>query len=99
MEGTTFVVLLVAMGCLTSLVKTWINHSKEDNQIDKKTFNKLAQAFIQHKKDMQERVENLEAIIAEHNDKEFDKSHFSELEEKQDEGTLSNDLQQKRRVK
>ncbi len=45
------------------LIKTWINRGK--GGYDEETFNRLAKAFMQHKKDTERRLQNLEAIISE----------------------------------
>ncbi|MFH5832278.1 hypothetical protein ACG2F4_01365 [Halalkalibaculum sp. DA3122] len=45
------------------LIKTWIN--RKQGGYDEETFNRLAKAFMQHKKDTERRLQNLEAIIAE----------------------------------
>lgn len=48
---------------ITGLIKAWINRNK--GGYDEETFNRLAKAFMQHKKDTERRLKNLEAIIAE----------------------------------
>ncbi len=54
MSGPEFIVAIVAIGCLTSLIKTWLN-KKDDEELDEESFNRLAQAFMQHKKEIQKR--------------------------------------------
>ncbi|NIW00438.1 hypothetical protein GWN26_15455 [Candidatus Saccharibacteria bacterium] len=44
------------------LIKTWINRKKSG--VPEEEFNRLARAFMEHKKDTQRRIQNLEAIIA-----------------------------------
>jgi hypothetical protein len=98
MEGEIFVVTIVAIVCATGLIKAWINrnnHSQEE--VDEESFNRLAKAFMQHKKEMQERVQNLEAIVAEE-DEEHKKS-YQQIEASHNEGNLTNDLQQKDKVR
>lgn len=48
---------------ITGLIKAWINRNK--GGYDEETFNRLAKAFMQHKKDTEQRLQNLEAIISE----------------------------------
>jgi hypothetical protein len=43
------------------LIKTWINRNKSG--VPEEEFNRLARAFMEHKKDTQRRIQNLEAII------------------------------------
>lgn len=94
MSGPELIVAVVAIGCLTSLIKTWMN--KKDNEgPDEESFNRLAQAFVQHKKEMQERVQNLEAIIAEEDEA---KNNYSHIEASGSDGSLTNDLKEKDRV-
>ena len=45
------------------LIKTWINRNK--NSIPEEEFERLAKAFVQHKKNTEQRLQNLEAIISE----------------------------------
>lgn len=51
---------------ITGLIQSWINRNK--GGYDEETFNRLAKAFMQHKKDTERRLKNLEAIIAEEDD-------------------------------
>lgn len=55
------VVLIVGIAKVTGLIKSWINRN---NGIEEETFERLARAFIQHKKDTEERLQKLEAIIS-----------------------------------
>ncbi len=99
MEGEVFIVTIVAIACATGLIRSWINRHKNSNQsVDEESFNRLAKAFMQHKKEMQKRVENLEAIIAEENKDEDEKDSFWQIEASQNEGSLTNDLQKKDKV-
>lgn len=86
MGGPEFIIAIVAIACLTSLIKTWLD-KKDEGGIDKETFNRLAKAFMEHKKEMQERVQNLETIVAEQ-----DESNYSHIEASNDRN-LKNDLQ------
>jgi len=44
------------------LIKAWINRGKSG--YDEETFERLAKAFVKHKKEMEQRVQNLEAALA-----------------------------------
>lgn len=68
-----------------------------DMGIDEELFNRLAKAFMEHKKDMHRRVKHLEAIAA--NKEEV--PEYPELKEPNagDTGTLNNQLDRKRRVR
>lgn len=57
-------------------------------------FDRLAKAFMHHSKEMQERVQNLEAVIADDGEKE----QHSQIEAPKNRGNLSNDLKQKDKV-
>ncbi len=47
---------------VSGLIKSWINRKK--GGYDEETFNRLAKAFMQHKKDTERRLQNLETIIS-----------------------------------
>ena len=49
------------IGKTTSLIKAWIERNK--GGYDEETFNRLAKAFMQYKKDTERRLQNLEAIV------------------------------------
>lgn len=79
MEGNEFIVAIVAivfgtaftgfvLYMLFSTIKAWIN--RKNSGLDEESFDRMAQAFIQHKKDSERRLENLEAIIID--DEEFE---------------------------
>lgn len=53
---------------ITGLIQAWINRKK--GGYDEETFNRLAKAFMQHKKDTERRLQNLEAIISEEENEE-----------------------------
>lgn len=91
-----YIVAIVAITCATGLIKTWIDR-KQSSEIDEETFNRLARAFMEHKKEMTKRIENLETIIA-----ESDTStnvDFEEIEASNSGSKLANDLNQKDRVR
>lgn len=88
-------VLIVGINKITGLIKAWINNG--DN-IGGEEFGRLAKAFMQHKKDMERRIANLEAIIA-GDEEEKSTSNYPQIEEPGKEGMLSNDLEEKRRVR
>lgn len=95
--GYEFIVAIVAIACATSLIKTWINRDRQAGEVvDEENFDRLAKAFMQHKKEMKERVQNLEAIIAEEDEIE---SNYSQIEASDSDGSLTNDLQEKDRVR
>lgn len=47
---------------MIDLIKSWINRNKA--AFDEEAFDRLAQAFIQYRKNTERRIQNLEAIIA-----------------------------------
>ena len=94
MEGEVFIVTIVAIGCITGLIKAWINRDSGNTEIEE-NFDRLARAFVDHKKEMTERVQHLEAIIAEEDDQGND---FSQIEAPRNDSSLSNDLKSKDRV-
>lgn len=89
------IIAVVAIGCTTGLIKSWMNSRYKENNIEEESFNQLAKAFIQHKKEMLKRIQNLEAIIAE----EQNKNDFEQIEAPDEGRTLTNDLQEKDRVR
>ncbi|MDR8393473.1 hypothetical protein NC796_20125 [Aliifodinibius sp. S!AR15-10] len=102
MEELVAIILLgfgTILGCLIlwkiyHVIKSSID--KDSASIKEENFDRLARAFIQHKKDMNERVENLEAIIADNDGVE--KDQYPQIEEHREDGRLKNDLKQKDRV-
>lgn len=56
------VVAIVVLSLVSSLIKTSIKSKK--GRYDDEAFHRMAQAFIQHKKDTERRLKNLEAIIS-----------------------------------
>lgn len=101
MDGTEFILAIIVVGCITSIIKTWINRDQSQSATDQDEFNRLAKAFIQHKRTMQKRVENLEAIIASNDQfEETDSdSQSKELNEFENANRLTNDLQHKDRIR
>ncbi|MBN2731155.1 MAG: hypothetical protein JXR26_01880 [Balneolaceae bacterium] len=57
--GTTLVGYI--FGKFIGLIKSWIN--RNSSSLDEERFDRLAKAFIQHKKDSERRFQNLEAIV------------------------------------
>jgi len=55
-------VLITAITKITDLIKTWIGKNRG---YDEETFERLARAFMEHKKESERRIQNLEAIISE----------------------------------
>lgn len=92
MVWAVFIVAIMVIGCVTSLIKAWINRN-QNNSIDEESFNRLARAFMQHKKEMEKRIRNLEAAEA-----DTVEDDFQDIEVPEGEGTLTNDLQQKNRI-
>ncbi len=93
MEGNEFIVAIVAivfgtaftgfvLYLLFSTIKAWIN--KKNSPIDEEGFDRMARAFIQHKKDTERRLENLEAIVTNENE-EFEPGQKEDVEIKQKE--------------
>jgi len=95
MGGTIFVVTIVAIACATGLLKAWINKDSGNGELEE-NFDRLARAFVEHKKEMTERVQHLEAIIAEDEDQDND---FSQIEAPRNDNSLSNDLKSKDQVR
>lgn len=61
--------------------------------IDAEDFDRLARAFIQNKKEMRERIQHLEAVIADE-----DQDDFARIEEAERENALSNELNDKNKI-
>jgi len=56
-------VVIVGISKFAGLIKSWINRGKSN--LDEETFDRLARAFMQHKKDTERRLQKLESIINE----------------------------------
>jgi hypothetical protein len=101
MEDLIILILIgfgTALGCLIlwkvfDIVRSSIKGNKIT--ITEEDFDRLARAFIQHKKEMQKRVQNLEAVLAE----EKGENNYSQIEVLKGEGSLTNDLQEKDKVR
>ncbi|MDZ7716620.1 MAG: hypothetical protein U5J95_10445 [Balneolaceae bacterium] len=68
MEGEIFVITIVAIGCATGIITSWLKNRRQAGGIDQEVFERLAKAFMRHKKDAERRIQNLEAIIADDTD-------------------------------
>lgn len=55
------VVLIVGITKITGLIKSWIQRT---DGVEDEAFERLARAFLQHKKETDRRLQNLEAIIS-----------------------------------
>ncbi len=77
---------------LFDLVRSSING--KTNSITDEDFDRLAKAFMKHSKEMEERVQNLEEIIAADGEKE----QHTQIGTPNNRSNLSNDLKQKDRV-
>lgn len=69
----------------------------QNDEIDSETFERLARAFMQHKKEMEKRVQNLEAIISADDDKS--EGRYAQIEEPNEASKLTNDLRTKDKVR
>lgn len=87
MGGPDFVIAIIAIiggvglaGYIFSnifkLLRTWLGGNK--SAYDDETFERLANAFIRHKKETEKRLQNLEAIVA---DEDIDSASAQKLEE------------------
>ena len=93
---------MIAIPMLISLAKKWVD--RKNTSYDQETFERLAKAFMQFKKNAENRIENLEAIIADENHsstKSIEEPKGSiEIEDKEknksesDSGNLSNMLRE-----
>ena len=66
---------MITIPMLISLAKKWIE--RNNSSIPEEQFNRLARAFMEHKKDTQRRIQNLEAIISEEDSSESIKQEES----------------------
>lgn len=87
-------VVIVGITQISKLIRSWLGRDREAHFSDEE-FSRLAKAFLQHKKDMERRVQNIEAVIA----SEEEPSSYPQIEEPKEEGALKNDLEQKRKVR
>ncbi|WP_441000854.1 hypothetical protein [Fodinibius sp. SL11] len=97
MSGPEFIVAIVAIGCFTGLIKKWMDNRYNNPEITSKNkLQELRDLFEQHKNEMQQRVQHLEAIVAE--DEDETEPDYRQIEASSSDSTLKNDLQQKERV-
>lgn len=86
MQGEEFILAALAIiagtgltafifGSIFKLIRSWIGRG---SGYDEETFERLARAFMQHKKDTERRLQNLEAIVA---DEAENPSNRKQLEE------------------
>jgi hypothetical protein len=77
MEGPEFIIAALAIICGTGLagyifmnifklIRSWVGGTSD---VDEESFNRLAKAFMEHKKESERRLQNLEAIASD-NDNE-----------------------------
>lgn len=66
------IVAIVAISKIFGVLKAWIERNK--STYDEEQFDRLARAFIQHKKEMDRRVQNLEAIVTDEEPKSLSDS-------------------------
>lgn len=85
--GISLVGFIIAR--ITGLIQAWINRKK--GGYDEETFNRLAKAFMQHKKEMEKRMEHVETIVSEDEELKIP----PQIDESRDRNSLSNDLRQK----
>ena len=91
-----YIVAIVAISCATGLIKKWMDR-EPGSEVDEESFNRLARAFMEHKKEMSERVENLEAIVAESD--AADDTDFEQIEAPSSNSQLTNDLREQDRIR
>lgn len=57
---------MIAIPMLISLAKKWVD--RKNTSYDQETFERLGKAFVKFKQNTEQRIQNLEAIIADEND-------------------------------
>lgn len=82
--GSIFGIVVVSQ--LIGLAKKWIE--RNNSGYNDKAFDRLAKAFIKHKKESERRFQNLEAIISEEKPAKSKKSSNKELKETQLHNTI-----------
>ena len=96
-------VLIACIVKITDLIKTWI--SRGESHFSDEEFGRLAKAFMQHKKNMERRMQNLESIVTEETetgdaaDTETEAIEYPELDEPKEESNLRNQLERKKKVR
>lgn len=91
--GASILITAIVKG--TDLIKSWMNGG---SGYDEETFERLARAFVQHKKEITERMQNIEAIVAD----DGNSNSVEQIEtpsKSSQESIISNDLEQKKRLK
>lgn len=92
MSGEEFIIAVVAIvggvGLagfifynIFTLIRTWIGGG--NSSYDDETFERLARAFMQHKKETEKRLQNLEAIVTDDDDRVISKSGSGSSSQKQ----------------
>jgi uncharacterized protein YneF (UPF0154 family) len=81
----------------TGVYKLISKKLNQNDEINPETFERLARAFMQHQKEMEKRVQNLEAIIADDDDGMGNR--YPQIEEPKEESKLTNDLRKKDKVR
>lgn len=81
MSEPEFIVAIVAIGCITGLIKKWMdNRCGGAETLSKEQLNELQQTFEKRKNEMQERVQNLEAMVAGENKDEDIEREYRQIE-------------------
>lgn len=101
--GDLIVLILVGFGTVLGALGLWkVFHmvknsvNRERTSISEHDFDRLARAFIQHKKDMQQRVHHLESMV----DESSPSGDSRVIEEDDyDDRNLTNDLNNKNRLR
>ena len=87
-----FSTLICVMGYRLAKLKL-----SQDKGIEEEAFDRLARAFVQHKKEMTERVKKLETSMTE--EKQKIKNTPPQIEEPRKNSNLTNDLESKNKVR
>lgn len=74
------IVAIVICTLLYKLIKSSISSSTYDDE----AFDRMAQAFIKYKKDTEQRLQNLEAIVADDRENKSSKNKFKQSDKKID---------------
>lgn len=87
MQGEEFIIAALAIiagtglaafifGSIFKLIRSWLSRG---SGYDEETFERLARAFMQHKKDTERRLQNLEAIVADEAENPSNKKQLEEV--------------------
>ncbi len=104
-------VILIAFGTIIGLIILWKFFDIVRNSIKGKkgsdleeTFERMAHAFINHKKETERRLQNIEAVISQENevatdndkktDKKLDETNYESIEIDEYQGRMKNALKQ-----